>query len=171
MGKNLQRVSDMLDGTYKGKIQSGYTAANVIHKVGDIWTDLDGKTWEQKKGYRSSIRNVPNVGMFSKTCKDCGKNCSSKSYDVDTFKRMDRCYGCQTTFELDLKFMKIGKNGNKHQFWVRLQNLNRWTDGRKELEQWIDEQHKLKSQPMYTGKVANAMANANVSMEINKNKA
>ena len=41
----------------------------------------------------------------------------------------------------------------------------------KELEQWIDEQHKLQNEKVYSGKVANAMANANVSMTINKNKA
>ena len=40
-----------------------------------------------------------------------------------------------------------------------------------ELEQWIDEQHKLQNEKVYSGKVANAMANANVSMTINKNKA
>ena len=42
--------------------------------------------------------------------------------------------------------------------------------GRKELEAWIDEQHKLNQKKVYDMSVANAMANENVSMEINKNK-
>ena len=49
ISKNLQRVQDMVDGTYGGKIQSGYIGeANVERKVGDIWTDDDGLKWEQK---------------------------------------------------------------------------------------------------------------------------
>tara|TARA_E500000305_G_C3872502_1_gene165838 strand:- start:44 stop:568 length:525 start_codon:yes stop_codon:yes gene_type:complete len=173
MSKNLQKVQDMLDGNHKNKIQVGYSKNEETRKVGDTWIDSDGKKWIQKDGYYESVRNTPSVGLFSKVCKDCSKNCSSKSYDDDTFKRMGRCYSCQVHFEEELKWNpknKIGKKSNKWEFWVRLQELQRWIDGRKELEQWIDEQHKLNSQPMYTGKVANAMANANVSMEINKNK-
>ena len=168
MGKNIQRLSDMLDGSYKGKIQSGYTHYEKHREVGDKWVDSDGNEWEQKKGYRMKISKVQR-GIADK-CNTC-KSFIFKSYDKDTFRRMGRCYDCQTTFELDLKFMKIGENGNKWQFWVRLQELQRWISGRKELEQWIDEQHKLQNEKVYSGKVANAMANANVSMTINKNKA
>ena len=50
ISKNLQRVQDMVDGTYGGKIQSGYIGeTNIDRKVGDIWTDDDGLKWEQKK--------------------------------------------------------------------------------------------------------------------------
>ena len=87
---------------------------------------------------------------------------------------MGRCYKCQVHFEEELKWNpknKIGEKSNKWQFWVRLQDLKRWIAGRKELEQWIDEQDKINKQPMYSGKVANALANANIdtSMKIHKN--
>ena len=51
--KNLTKVQSMLDGTYGGKIQSGYEAKKIDRKVGDIWNDSDGDQWEQMNGYRS----------------------------------------------------------------------------------------------------------------------
>ena len=52
MGKNLQKVQDMLDGNYKNKIQVGYSSQDEHRKVGDKWVDSDGNHWEQKKGLR-----------------------------------------------------------------------------------------------------------------------
>ena len=39
--KNLAKVQSMLDGTYGGKIQSGYTPTDEHREVGDKWTDSD----------------------------------------------------------------------------------------------------------------------------------
>ena len=75
--------------------------------------------------------------QYDHTCKKCKKNCDSKSYDKDTYKRMGRCYHCQMHFEEDLKFMKIGKWGNKWQFWVKLQQLRRWESIDREVEQFV----------------------------------
>ena len=63
--KNLAKVQSMLDGTYGGKIQSGYSPTEEHRKVGDKWTDSDGNKWEQKEGYRYKIPSMPSVGMFS----------------------------------------------------------------------------------------------------------
>ena len=171
--KNLNKVQSYLDGTYGGKIQSGYTPDNVEYKVGDRWTDSDGVGWEQKNGYRSKVSNTGNIGIFSKQCKDCDKPCT-KSFDIDTYNRMGRCYNCQTTFELDLKYEKknrIGKNGNKWKFWVKLQELRRWDAIDKEVEQFVLNRHEENKINPFDKSVVNAMANANVSMEIKKNKA
>ena len=169
--RNLSKVQDMLDGNYKNKIQVGYSTNDVTRKVGDRWTDSDGVEWEQKEGYYSKVSKV-NLGIFRHECKDC-KSGLTKSFDVDTSKRYGRCYNCQTIWEQDLQFLKknrIGKNGNKWQFWVRLQELQRWISGRKELEQWIEEQHKIQNEKVYDESVANALANSNVdtSMKIHK---
>jgi len=165
--KNLQKLQSYVDGTHNNKIQVGYTPDNVSHKVGDIWNDSDDVQWEQKNGYKSKITKL-NVGTFSKVCKDCKKPCL-KSFDKDTYNRMERCYSCQTTFELDLKFMRIGKNGNKWQHWVRLQELKRWESIDKEIEQLILDNHEQDKKNPYDKSVVNAMANANVSMEMKKN--
>ena len=167
--KNLQRVQDMLDGNRTGKLVVGqYSPAEKTRKVGDKWTDSDGVEWEQKQGYRSKVSRIE-VGMFPHKCKDCGTNCDTNKLDKSTFLRMDRCYYCQIDFEAMLQSRRIGENNNKHFFWARLLELKRWIAGRKELEEWIYEQHKINQGKIYDMSVANAMANENVSMEIKKN--
>jgi len=167
MGKNLQRVSDMLDGTYKRKIQVGYSKTNEKREIGDRWFDSDGKEWEQKDGYIASVNKTPSVGIFSKVCKDCGTNCSTNN-DVkihnEVWKKFERCYYCQIDFESKLKAYPI-----KWWAWTRLQDMQRWIAGRRELEQWIDEQEKIKNKKVYDMSVANAMANENVDFQIKKN--
>jgi|TARA_R110000824_G_scaffold224168_2_gene411851 predicted Zn-ribbon and HTH transcriptional regulator len=172
--KNLQRVQDMLDDNHQAKIQVGTHIEKNVHankKIGDKWKDSDGVEWEQKDGYRSKISKIK-IGIFPHQCKDCNGGLT-KSFDIDTHKRYSRCYKCQTTWEQDLQFLRknrIGTSGNKWQFWVRLQELQRWVSGRKELNQWVDEREKEKNEKVYDMSVANAMSNANVEMSINKNK-
>ena len=168
--KNLSRVQSMLDGTYKTKIVVGDASVgrdDKQRKIGDRWTDSDGKEWEQKDGYIASVSKLPGIGIFAHQCKDC-KSGLTKSFDVDTHKRTQRCYYCQIDWEENLKTITIGKNGNKWQFWVRLMELQRWIAGRDELEHWIYQKHNEKKMA-FDMSVANAMANDNVSMEIKKN--
>ena len=169
--KNLEKVQSYLDGTHQGKIQSGYTSIEEKHEIGDKWFDSEGIQWEQMNGYYSKVSKMGNVGIFSKQCKDCDKPCT-KSFDVDTYDRMNRCYNCQTTFELDLKYEKknrIGQNGNKWQFWIKLQELKRWDARDREIEQFVFNRHEENKINPFDKSVANAMANANISMEIKKN--
>ena len=127
MGKNIKKIQDMLMGTTERTVQVGFGDQEVEQKrkVGDKWTDSDGKKWEQKPYGRVSVGSVK-VGIFRYQCKECKKNCVDRR-DIDTFKRMDRCFHCQINFECDLKNIKIGENGNKWYFWVKLQMLRRWT--------------------------------------------
>ena len=170
--KNLSKVQSYIDGTYGGKIQVGYTPDSVERKLGDRWTDSDGDEWEQKEGYKEKISKLAKVGIFSKVCKDCEKPCI-KSFDKDTYNRMDRCYNCQVYFEEELKWNRknrIGENGNKWQFWVKLQILQRWESIDKEMEQLIEDNYQQDKKNPYDMSVANAMANENVSMTIKNNK-
>jgi len=167
--KNLQKVQDMLDGNNQGKIQSGYMPDNISHEIGDIWTDSDGVRWEQKNGYKSKLTKV-NVGMFSKQCKDCNRNCSKESKHLDTWKRFDRCFYCQMNYEVMLKSKKIGGDNNKWFFWVKLQRLKRWDSIDKEIEQYIFDKHNESDSNLFDMSVANAISNANVELTINKNK-
>ena len=170
--KNLAKVQSMLDGTYGGKIQSGYTPTEEVRKVGDKWIDSEGYEWEQKEGFRvKSGGSGISVGMFNHQCKDCGKNCSpkmAKPWDRDCFKADGRCYYCQMEYEIDLK-------ADKPIRWFayrRLKDLNNMEAIEKDMEQWVFEKHKFeKDEKVFDKSVANAMANSNVEMSINKNKA
>ena len=165
--KNLAKVQDILDGNHQSKISVGYSKTEETRKVGDTWTDADGYQWEQKDGYRvKKSGNMMSKG-FANSCSKC-EQFVFKSYDKATYSRTGRCYYCQIDWEEDLKCMRIGETNNKHFFWVRLMELQKWIAGRNELEDWIEDNEREKKNA-YDMSIANAMANDNVSMEIRKN--
>jgi hypothetical protein len=159
MGKNIRKIQQMLSGEFGKKTQSGYEPKTIDRKVGDIWTDSEDIKWEQRKGYKIKISGLPGVGILGDQCKDCKKGILKKGVHRDTYNRMGRCYHCQINFEVDLQSKRIGKNGNKWQFWVKLQNLKRWTDIDKEAEDIINEMADQISP--FDLSVANALANEN----------
>jgi hypothetical protein len=170
MGKNLQKVQDMLDGNYKNKIQVGYSNSDEHRKVGDKWTDSDGYQWEQKDGFQvKSGGSMVSAGMFNHQCKDCGKNCSpkmAKPWDRDVFKADGRCYHCQMDYEIDLK-------ADKPLRWFayrRLKDLRNMEALEKDMEQWVDAITEERKQNPFDETIANAIANGEVDMSINKNK-
>ena len=164
MGKNTQRVQDMLDGNYKGKIQVGYDKVEQKRKIGERWTDSDGKEWEQKNGYIASIKKTPNAGLGDQ-CSDC-KSLIVKPWDKEIFKFNDRCYYCQIEFEAELKTSgKFDEWKEKQDKRIKEQYIDEFEKENKEL---IKEIEKLDNP--FDLKVANAMANENVSMTIKNNK-
>ena len=169
--KNLAKVQSMLDGTYGGKIQSGYSSVQEHRKVGDKWVDSEGYEWEQKDGFQvKSGGSMPARGMFNHQCRDCGKNCSpkmAKPWDRDTFKADGRCYHCQLNYELDLSFDKPIR-------WFayrRLKDLRNMEAIEKDMIQWVEEITEQRKQNPFDETIANALANGEVDMQINKNKA
>ena len=167
--KNLAKVQSMLDGTYGGKIQSGYSPTEKHREVGDKWTDSEGYEWEQKEGFKvKSAGSMPAVGMFNHQCKDCGKNCSpkmAKPWDRDCFKADGRCYYCQMEYEIDLK-------ADKPIRWFayrRLKDLRNMEALENDMIQWVDEMEKTQQKNPFDETVANALANGEVEMTINKN--
>ena len=168
MGKNLQKVQDMLDGNYKTKIQVGqYAPTEETRKVGDKWTDSEGYEWEQKDGFQvKSAGSMPAVGMFNHQCKDCGKNCSpkmAKPWDRDTFKADGRCYYCQLDYEVELKTKPL-----RWFAYRRLKDLQNMKSIEKDMEQWIEQMTEDRKQNPFDETVANALANGEVEMSIKK---
>ena len=163
--KNLAKVQSMLDGTYGGKIQSGFVPDNVHagRKIGEKWTDSDGVEWEQKDGYRSKVSRMASVGL--------GDNCSScekliiKDWDKDCYKADGRCYHCQLNYELDLQF------DSKLRWFAyrRLKDFKNMESLEKDMIQWVDELTEQRKKNPFDEKVANALANGEVEMSIKKN--
>ena len=161
--KNIEKVSSMVDGKYQEKIQSGYTPIEEKHEIGDIWTDSDGKKWEQKNGYRVNITKLANTGV-AEQCSDCQKYIVKK-WDKDVYFWNGRCYYCQIDFEAELR------GTGKYEEWLK-EKGKKFTEGwmekfEEENKELIKEIEKLEN-PFDT-KIANALSNANVTMEINKN--
>ena len=163
--KNLQKVQDMLDDKHESKIQVGYSTAEERHEVGDRWFDSDGREWEQKNGYRTNITKLDSRGIVDHRCSDCEKYIV-KPWDKEIFKFNGRCYYCQIDFEAELK------GNGKFDEWKKKQD-ERIKKGyiekfEEENEELVKEIAKLEN-PFDT-KIANALANSNVEMTINKNK-
>ena len=161
--KNLQKVSDMLDGTYGGKIQSGYTPTEEKHEIGDIWTDSDGKKWEQKNGYRVNITKFMDAGI-AEQCSDC-EAYITKPWDKEIFKFNDRCYYCQINFEAELKTTgKFDEWKESQEKRIKEEYIKKFEEENKEF---VKELENLEDP--FSKKIANALANGNVEMTINKN--
>jgi hypothetical protein len=164
MGKNMQKVQDMLDGNYKSKIQVGYSSQDEKKEVGDKWTDSDGNEWEQKDGYRT--KNTSNIAHHSwdMKCSGC-KKLIVKAWDKDTHKADGRCYHCQIDFEAELK------TGKPLRWFAyrRLKDLINMVALEKDMEQWVEAITEERKKNPFDMSVANAMANSNVEMSIKKN--
>ena len=76
----------------------------------------------------------------------------------DTWKRFERCFYCQIDYETLLKSKTIGKNGNKWQFWVKLQMLKRWETIDQEIQHLVFENSNNK---INDKALLNALANEN----------
>ena len=162
--KNIEKVSSMVDGDYKEKIQSGYTPTEEKHEIGDIWTDSDGKKWEQKNGYRVNITKLANTGIADK-CSDCEKYISKK-WDKDVFFWNGRCYYCQIDFEAELKGTgKFDEWKKKQDERIKKKYIKKFEEENKEFVKELE-----KMENPFDTKVANALANGNIEMEIKKNK-
>ena len=168
MGKNLAKVQDMLDGNYKSKIQVGVGDQEVeqTRQVGDKWVDSDGTPWEQRDGYKVKGRLATSDVIhhsWDNNC-SCCKKLIVKKWDKDVHNADGRCYHCQLDYEVDLK--------SKYIRWFayrRLKELKNMKSLEKEMIQWVDEMEKQKQKNPFDKTVANALANGEVEMSINKN--
>ena len=164
--KNIQKVQDMLDDNFGGKIQSGFIPEDIHkdRKVGDIWTDSDGKKWEQKDGYRVNVSKLASAGIADQ-CSDCGKYIVT-DWDKDIYKWNSRCYYCQIDFEAELKGTgKFDEWKKKQDERIKKGYIEKFEEENEELVKEI-----AKLENPFDMKVANALANGNVEMTINKNK-
>jgi len=163
MGKNLQKVQDMVDGNYKSKIQVGYSTEDEKREVGDKWTDSDGNEWEQKEGYRTKNTSDVVHHSWDEKCSDCEK-LIIKKWDKDVYKADGRCYYCQIDFEAKLKSKYI-----KWFYYRRLKELKNMESLEKDMEQWVEAITEERKQNPFDETVANAIANGEVDISIKKN--
>lgn len=154
----------MLDGNYKSKIQVGYSSQDEKREVGDKWTDSDGNEWEQRDGYRTKNTNNVRHHSWDNKCSGC-KKLILKKWDKDTYKADGRCYHCQLNYEMDLQF------DSKLRWFAyrRLKDFKNMKSIEEEMRQWVDEMTEQRKKNPFDKTVANALANGEVEMSINKN--
>jgi len=157
MGKNIERVQSMIDGTYQRKIQTGYKGKTLTQREeGEEWTDGNGKKWKIVKGKRKQITTMPDRGLDK--CDDC-KKLILKKRDQETWNRFNKCFYCQLNFECEMKEQGIWKE------WVQEQEKTRWSTIEKEVQVILKEMKEHADQS-FDKSIANSMTNENLSMKV-----
>jgi hypothetical protein len=76
-------------------------------KVGDVWTDSEGVTWEQKDGYKTNMTKLDDVRQYINSLKECkNNNCNTKQYsriDKKLIVKTGMCLDCLQRYETKLK--------------------------------------------------------------------
>jgi hypothetical protein len=107
--KSRKKIIDTVFGR-EDNTQSvfGYEAeADVKHEVGEIWTDKDGKTWQQRDGYKISVTKFDDLREYLKTITTCsGKECHTEKYnhiDKKLIAKTTMCLDCLQKYEDGLR--------------------------------------------------------------------
>ena len=95
-------------------ITVGYQATGSFHthrKIGEIWTDSQGNTWEQKNGYKSKITRLDEARtpLF---CPNCGR-IMKKRHDTKMFYRFNMCFDCVIERDTQMKINGTFKDFEK----------------------------------------------------------
>ena len=76
-------------------------------EVGERWTDSDGKEWEQKEGFKSSVNKMDDVREYLKKLTTChSENCKTETYahaDKKMISRTGYCVTCMRKLEQVLR--------------------------------------------------------------------
>jgi len=92
---NTQRVHG-----YEGEVNSE-------RNVGEIWTDKEGKTWEQKDGYKISVSQMDDVRQYLEKLNNCqSEDCKTIKYsnvDKKLIRKTGKCATCLAKEESELR--------------------------------------------------------------------
>jgi hypothetical protein len=76
-------------------------------QVGDMWTDSEGKQWEQKDGYRVNTSQMDDVRAYLEKLNTCSsENCNTIKYgyaDKKLIRKTGMCSNCLAEFETKLR--------------------------------------------------------------------
>ena len=85
---------------YEGEVESK-------KEVGEIWTDKEGKTWEQKDGYKISVSQMDDVRQYLEKLNNCqSEDCKTIQYsnaDKKVIRKTGLCVTCLRKMEHTLK--------------------------------------------------------------------
>jgi hypothetical protein len=92
---NTQRVHG-----YEGEVDGE-------RSVGEIWTDKEGKTWEQKEGYKISVSQMDDVRQYLEKLSNCqAEDCNTIQYsnaDKKLIRKTGKCATCLAKEESALR--------------------------------------------------------------------
>ena len=142
MARRRYRIDDiekLVDGE-NPFIQFGHRYVDKPRKVGEVWTDPRGITWEQKSGYRVKVNKTANAvrELRKQECSKCGKdiNLVGNRFDNKFYAKTGMCHDCLVDFEQEL--MLTGKFKSYEQKKVLSNQLTFLEDVKVKLEESVD---------------------------------
>ena len=85
---------------YEGEVETK-------RKVGEIWTDKEGKKWEQKEGYKISVSQLDDVRAYLEKLNTCSaEDCNTIQYgqaDKKLIRKTGLCSNCLAKMETKLR--------------------------------------------------------------------
>ena len=85
---------------YEGEVETK-------REVGEIWTDKEGKKWEQKEGYKISVSQLDDVRAYLEKLNTCSaEDCNTIQYgqaDKKLIRKTGLCSNCLAKMETKLR--------------------------------------------------------------------
>jgi hypothetical protein len=109
MHKSRKLIIDTVFGrTDNNQTQFGYEGeAEKKREVGEIWTDKEGKEWEQKEGYKTNVTRMDDIRAYLNTLSNCSnKDCTIVQYsnaDKKLIRKTGMCTTCLAKVEQELR--------------------------------------------------------------------
>lgn len=103
--KIIDTVFGREDNTQRVHGYEGETEAK--REVGEIWTDKEGKKWEQKEGYKISVSQLDDVRAYLEKLNTCSaEDCNTIQYgqaDKKLIRKTGYCSNCLAKMETKLR--------------------------------------------------------------------
>ena len=109
--KTRKNISKFLSGIdSKTSISQYHKESESIRDIGEVWTDGDDYTWEQKNGYKAKIRKIDrsliaDTGAVGDTCPKCGKYVKKHRNDWKMYRLNKMCFDCWVHIETEMRIL------------------------------------------------------------------
>jgi len=134
----MEEIKSVVEGENPFK-QFGYAPVEPIRKVGERWTDPQGRKWEQKDGYRVIVNEKADEirHLLKQECSRCGLDMKlGNRHDRQFFRKSGMCYDC--TILRDTELMATGKWKNFEKLKTLRYQLSYVEDIRNQIKESID---------------------------------
>lgn len=133
-----KKILDTLHGRDNTKNTFGWTPeAKTKREVGDRWTDANGKEWEQKDGYISSVSKLDDVRAYIDSLSTCkNKECKTinpKGANLRFIRQTGFCINCLV--EKEAKIRELGLFSEYENWKINSKVLGRLKDDLDKFEQ------------------------------------
>lgn len=113
---NIESIKQVVAGE-NPIIQFGYTPKVKKHKIGDVWTDVRGKTWKKTKSGKVSVnKQIDSIReIIRPSCSGCGMDMHMFGDRIDDklFAKTGKCFACleleETTMKMEGKYEEYEK--------------------------------------------------------------